>query len=78
MELILIAVVALVILAGVDADLWPRPVPKARRSRHVVRYPRRAPARAATRRDGGTPRSAMVGYTNSSSRLCPAPRWWWE
>ncbi len=77
MELILIAVIALVILAGVDADLWPRTAPKARPRRQVARQPRRAPARAATRRERPTPRPAL-GYSGSSARLCPAPRWWWE
>ena len=35
MELILVAIVALVVLSGMDADLWPRPLPKARRSEPV-------------------------------------------
>lgn len=77
MELILIAIVALVVLAGVDADRWPRPAPRARRSRHVVPRPGRAPARPAARRQRATPRPAPA-YTGSSSRLCSAPRWWWE
>ena len=77
MELILVAVVALVVLASMDADLWPRPVRKARPSRHVVRCPRRALSRAAARRKRVTPRPAL-GYTNAPSRLCAAPRRWWE
>lgn len=77
MELVLIAVVALVILSGVDADLWPRPAPKAQPSRRTVRQTRRAPSRAAARRDRHAPRPAL-GYPRSAAQLCPAPRWWWE
>lgn len=76
MELVLIAIVALVILAGVDADLWPRPAPQARRVQRAVRRPRRTPARAARYRCA-SPRLAP-GYARPSTRLCTAPRWWWE
>jgi hypothetical protein len=72
MELILIIIVALIVLAGMDADLWPRPLPRARRSEPIVRRPRRAPARASSRRQRPAPSHA------GSSRLCAAPRWWWE
>jgi hypothetical protein len=76
MDLILVAVVALVVLAGLDADLWPRALPMARRRTHVVRPPWRAPTRAA-RRERAATRPAPA-YSRPSSHLCPTPRWWWE
>ena len=67
MELVLVAIVALVILAGVDADLWPRPMPRARRARQTARSVRRAPVRPPSAR-----------RVHATRQLCTAPRWWWE
>jgi|LSQX01.3.fsa_nt_gb hypothetical protein len=77
MELLFVAVVALVVLARVDAPLWPRPAGKTRRPRRTVRPPRRPVARPISRSARLAPRP-MLGYAQSATPLRPAPRWWWE
>jgi len=76
MDLILLAIAALVGLAGVDAALWPRTVPMPQRRAYVVRPSRRGPTRTAHRRRTAT--GPALGHARPSSGLCLAPRWWWE
>lgn len=77
MELILVAIVALVVLAGVDSDLWPRRAATSRRSRRMAHRPRRATTRSSGHREPTLQRPTL-GYPGASTQLCSAPRWWWE
>lgn len=93
MELILIAIVVLVVLAGMDADLWPHALPRARQRGPVARRPLRiGQARCDARSEDrakplawpAVPRRApsrrqrpALRYVGPS-RFCAAPRWWWE
>ena len=77
MKLILVVIVALVLLAGADADKWsktPRKRRSSRRTRPALR--RNAPKRGARYR---VSRPAPRLSLGTASRYAPSPaRWWWE
>jgi hypothetical protein len=77
MDLILVAVAALVLLTVADARLWPDASSQNGRQPRGRWTPRRATPTRRLRRLGVRP-NAPLGFTSPRRRTPDGPLWWWE
>lgn len=75
MGFIVLAVLMLLLLAGVDAKEWPRSPSVGRRPRAWA--PRRSIPRRRTRRATLLARP-ILGLARLRRGVVTGPRWWWE
>jgi hypothetical protein len=75
MEIIVVAILALVLLSPLDASRWSRKAKDARRSRAKAGASK---SRRRSRRVASSHRLPTLSYATPRASAASRARWWWE